>query len=51
MTMGLGGAQNFAGVAGIRFVLGMFEAGKYWLKLISHLANTFEVYFLVSFTT
>lgn len=26
-TMGLGGTRNFAGVAGARFLLGMFEAG------------------------
>jgi len=26
-TMGLGGTRNFAGVAGVRFLLGMFEAG------------------------
>lgn len=27
ITMGLGGAQNYAQVAGVRFLLGVFEAG------------------------
>lgn len=29
VTMGLGGTKNFAGVTAVRFILGMFEAGKY----------------------
>lgn len=28
VTIGLGGAKNFAGVTAVRFILGMFEAGK-----------------------
>jgi hypothetical protein len=29
VTMGLGATQNFAGVTAVRFILGMFEAGKF----------------------
>ena len=32
ITIGLGGAKNFASVAALLFLLGAFEAGMYWIR-------------------
>lgn len=37
LTIGLGGANNFASVTAIRFLLGAFEAGMLLLNMVDHL--------------
>ena len=46
ITMGLGGAQSYGAVAGVRFLLGTFEAGMriqvYHVKMVRTSSNLFN---------